>query len=105
AASAGAFASQVRSRRVFMCDQVSRSGNHVVNRVLLRQLLAADMPVLAILATPSYVRYGVDSAALEKCQQRRRERRIKRNAVRPVALKPRGVRPVERQALPVDRSE
>src|SRR6202041_1448238 len=49
AASAGAFASQVRSRRVFMCDQVSRSGNHVVNRVLLRQLLAADMPVLAIL--------------------------------------------------------
>src|ERR1700677_1127293 len=88
---AGTFAGQMRRRGVLVLDQVSRSRNHVVNRVLLRQFLAADVPILAILATAPHVRYSVYAVALEEGQQSRLEPGIERDSVRSITFQPCGM--------------
>ena len=68
---AGAFAGQVSRRSVLVLDEVIGPGQHIVNCVLLGQLLPGQMPILAVFAATAHMRHGEDSAVLKECQQRR----------------------------------
>jgi hypothetical protein len=78
---AGATDGQMLGRRVLLVDEISRSGDDVVDGVLLRRLLSRDMPLLAELAAPSRVNEDRNSSAFQQRKELRLEERVDRDPV------------------------
>src|SRR5262249_40403716 len=96
---AGAAAGEARRRRELGVDRGLPAGEEIVDGVLLLRLLAGNVPVLAEVPAAARVRLDEDAALLHEGEDRRREKRLGRDAVGAVAVDERRVRAVTHEPL------